>query len=263
MAKPGFNLTLWLKSQLIRTPLEPVVNGARNVLTLATRWRHPELRELHREHFTVIEALKRLLRSDANCVDVGCHLGSMLKLFLKLAPRGRHHAFEPSPMKAAWLARRFPEVSVHAVALTDTEGEVTFYEQPSRSGFSGLAKGSEDAIEVRVPAMQLGSAIPDANVDLVKIDVEGAELLVLRGALQVLERSQPVIVFESTPTASSRFGYGPADLHAFYRDQGYHVYHFADWLAGKGELDLESFLACHRYPFRAMNYLALPGHNRS
>ena len=52
-------------------------------------------------------------------MDIGCHIGSMLSTILRLAPRGQHWAFEPTPSKAAWLRAKFPEVEVREMALTE------------------------------------------------------------------------------------------------------------------------------------------------
>ena len=43
------------------------------------------------------QIMKRVIRSNSNCIDVGCHKGEMLDLMLKYAPKGNHFAFEPIP----------------------------------------------------------------------------------------------------------------------------------------------------------------------
>ncbi len=52
--------------------------------------------------------MKQQLRSDSNCVDIGCHRGDMLKEMLKHSPEGRHFAFDPLPEVFAGLKETFP-----------------------------------------------------------------------------------------------------------------------------------------------------------
>jgi hypothetical protein len=59
------------------------------------------------------------------------------------------------------------------------------------------------------------------EVDFVKCDVEGAELLVLQGARQTLLRWTPKLLLELNPGCSRSFGYGPEDTLAFLRSCGY------------------------------------------
>jgi FkbM family methyltransferase len=73
-----------------------------------------------------------------NCIDIGAHLGSVLSIIKELSPRGKHIAIEPVPYKYQWLKQKYPDVEVLQVAVSDTVGEVDFYLQSQRSGFSGL-----------------------------------------------------------------------------------------------------------------------------
>lgn len=51
--------------------------------------------------------LKKLLKIDSNCIDVGCHKGSILDEILRFAPEGQHYAFEPLPDLCAYLKRKY------------------------------------------------------------------------------------------------------------------------------------------------------------
>lgn len=109
-------------------------------------------------------------------------------------------AFEANPEVAAVLAATAPpNVVVHALALSDHDGGTLGLGISGRRGREGrssvephLAVGSE---RISVPARRLDPFALD-DVRMIKIDVEGHELAVLRGAQAVLERQHPVLVVE-------------------------------------------------------------------
>jgi FkbM family methyltransferase len=253
---------LYWKHLLIRTPIE---RPARKLQHIAAYWRvlrHPGIREVYLEGDRIDRALGQIIKRDSNCVDIGAHLGSTLSLLLELAPGGRHMAFEPIARKAGWLQKKFPEVDVRAAALGNVTGKVTFSENLSRPGFSGLRAPTDvkDRVrEVEVQGDRLDAVLsPGYRVDFLKVDVEGAELKVLQGAAETLKRDRPTILFESGPGGAEKFGLSRRDLFSYLNDeQGYSIYFIKDFLAGAGPIDLDTFDAGHNYPFRAFNYLAI------
>ncbi|MCL4695162.1 MAG: FkbM family methyltransferase, partial [Candidatus Hydrogenedentes bacterium] len=84
----------YLKHLLIRTPLYRPVTQARYLLSYWKRTRHPELEGIYQEPFCIEAMMRKTIQPDWNCVDIGCHLGSVLNEFVTLVPRGTHHAFE-------------------------------------------------------------------------------------------------------------------------------------------------------------------------
>ena len=117
---------LYLKHCLIRTPLEAPAFWLADLCGARQRRRAPELKELYAEGSRTREVMRRLIKPTSNCIDIGCHLGSVLSYMVRLAPRGRHMAFEPVPMKAQWLENKFPEVQIMQMALADKAGELRF-----------------------------------------------------------------------------------------------------------------------------------------
>jgi FkbM family methyltransferase len=88
-----------------------------------------------------IEVMKRILRRDSSCVDVGCHQGSVLKEMLRFAPEATHFAFEPLPAMYESLLETFaglPNVHLYDYALSDTEGTTSFQHVISNPGYSGF-----------------------------------------------------------------------------------------------------------------------------
>jgi FkbM family methyltransferase len=254
--------TLYFKQLLIRTPLEGVAKEIRNAFQGLKVLRHPGLREVYLEEGRIDRALRRIIKPTSNCIDVGAHIGSSLSYIVRLAPEGKHIAFEPLPTKAAWLRRKFPEVDVKQMAVSDISGKVTFSENLSRPGFSGLRTtvGSGDRThDLIVDCDRLDRVVPqDSRTDFLKVDTEGAELLVLRGAGELLKRDRPVILFESGPGGAERFGLTRKALFSFLVDeQGYSVYLVKDFLSGGKPIDFAAFDQAHVYPFQAFNYLAV------
>lgn len=142
-------------------------------------------------------------------VDVGANLGMHLAQFVQMAcPKVL--AFEPIPELAARLRAEFPEgsVTVYEGALAATEGEATFYIDPEVLSESGLRKRADKVdrprVEVQVQLWTLDSfALTD--VDYIKIDTEGADLLTLEGGTATIDRCRPLVSVE----------YGWAGYHAF------------------------------------------------
>jgi FkbM family methyltransferase len=261
------SLSLYLKHLLVRTPLEAPAKMLRSIAQIPGQLRHRELRELHLEARRIDRAIARILQPDSNCVDVGCHIGSTLSLMMKLAPLGRHWAFEPIPEKAEWLRRKFPDVAVRQIALSNESGSTVFHENVTRSGFSGFsrqARPGDRVAEHVVSREKLDEVIPSSHrVDFVKLDAEGCELLVLEGGAETLRRHRPTLLFECAPKGPQRFGREPRDLYEYVTDAlRYAVYTPGAFLGGGGPLTGEQFLSALEYPYTAFNFIArCPGGN--
>jgi FkbM family methyltransferase len=181
------------------SPLEPL---ARRLYQRVHAMGRPRAQQSLRYDRDTARIMARVLRPDSSCADIGAHRGSLLEVMVQLAPRGRHFAFEPVPELAARLRRRFPDVELHQVALSDVTGHCTFYhviDDPGLSGLRRLSKVPPDAAirEITVPTRRLDQMIPpDVTLRFIKVDVEGAQLEVLRGGSATIRRCRPVIVFE-------------------------------------------------------------------
>jgi FkbM family methyltransferase len=236
-----------LRYEFIRTPLEEPLLRLRYAFGWIERLRHPELGEIHHEDARIARVVDRVLDESSSCIDIGCHYGAMLSRFCRRAPRGRHVAFEVVPHKIRFLRRKFPDVEVRQLALSDRAGQTRFFVCSHLSGFSSLARPyRRKAEEITVETARLDDVLPaDRRVDFVKLDVEGAELLVLRGAAATLARCRPILVF---------------DLYDFVTGlEGYSVFTLKAFLDGGGPIDRDGFTsACTRYPFTAFNWVAAP-----
>src|SRR5258708_27339873 len=134
-------------------------------------------------------------------VDVGAHIGSIIAQVRHTDSTVKIVAIEAIPEKIQNLRKRFPFVDLHGCAVGETTGEISFFVDTRQSGYISLARpnGTEDKskIEIKVPIERLDNLVKAVDVDAIKIDVEGAEVGVLRGAVGLLSKCRPRIRIES------------------------------------------------------------------
>jgi FkbM family methyltransferase len=191
---------------------------------------YPRAAQMLREEVAAPAALAAALRDDGAFIDVGSNRGQLLREAVRVAPRGRHVAFEPIPALAEELARAFPQVECRRLAL-GARAEVTrFCHFTSLDGWSGLrrspeisdARGRPEYIDVRVST--LDAELGDARPSVVKIDVEGAELQVLEGGRELLERARPTVIFEHVAAAARLYDTRSESIWDLFDGLGYRVF---------------------------------------
>lgn len=144
-------------------------------------------------------ALRALIRPGDVVVDAGAHIGTYSLLAARLAgPTGRVLAFEPDAGNRALLQRNAGEnrastVTISACGLWSEDAELALVASPD-AGNSGMPSLVRPGDGPTVRCLALDGAV-DA-CDVMKVDVEGAELQLLRGAHRVLRDQQPSIVIE-------------------------------------------------------------------
>jgi FkbM family methyltransferase len=150
------------------------------------------------------------LRPDALCVDAGAHTGEWLAYFKDAAPAGRHLAFEPLPHLVAKLRSEYPTYRIGEAALAADDGWAEFLHIRNDPAWSGLRLqeryfAEPDVERIKVRTVPLDRVSLD-RLDLFKIDVEGAELEVLRGAEATLRRFRPTVFFEHARIHFANYG---------------------------------------------------------
>jgi FkbM family methyltransferase len=180
------------------------------------------------------KVLRSLIREGDTVYDIGANMGLFTTMFsAAVGPRGLVVAVEPNPSlteNLARTARSLSNVRLHPCALAAERGTATFYVPADDHMLASLANWSGQTVnEISIPVDTLDhiSAAHSAPA-LVKIDVEGAEDLVLQGGTQLLQSpTPPIIFFEQVPKAATAFGYDPCATQRRIRETGqFTLYHW-------------------------------------
>ncbi len=148
-----------------------------------------------------LQILSKLVDPQKESIDVGSNYGVYAYHLSRLTPRV--HAYEPNPGLAARLCKAVPaNVTVYEAGLSDEPGAASLHVPVYADGrhMHGCAKivdgiAANDGIMHSVKLACLDDA-EFMNIGFIKIDVEGHEEKVLRGAVRLLERCKPILLVE-------------------------------------------------------------------
>jgi len=150
-------------------------------------------------------AVQNFLQPGGTFVDVGGNKGDFALLAAKTAgPKGKVVCVEPEPENFSWITRSvklngYDNIQLCNVALSDHEGEAALH-LGAKSGFHTLLSGAPERDHgfVMVKTRTLDGLLRESKTDsvnILKIDVEGAELQVLRGAVETIRANPQLIIF--------------------------------------------------------------------
>lgn len=153
-----------------------------------------------------LRELAAAVEPDEIAVDVGAHKGSYLWGLSRAVPRGQVVAFEPQPDLADYIRQGcartgLANVVVENAGVSESSGMLTLGIPDNRlqeASFEPRLREANDCRTIEVPTVSLDEyfANESRRIGAIKIDVEGHELAVLRGAMKLLERDQPLVVCE-------------------------------------------------------------------
>ena len=189
------------------------------------------------EHPVLLSLLTEALSEGDVFLDVGANAGYFaIPIATRVGSSGRVVAFEPAADVADQLRAAAREegveawLTVHELALGSEDGYASLRadpEHPADSTKRSLFMSGGPTVG-EVPVRSFDGLVASGDVDVsggphaVKIDVEGAEMHVLRGMRRTLERTRPrIVVIETIESHLRRAGSSVAAVHAFMRDLGY------------------------------------------
>ncbi len=182
----------------------------------------------------LIQKFYSLLPSDEFfvAIDLGAQTGCF-SLLAKYFPNSTWHSFEPIQEAANALQENIKlndirNVAVHQMAVTDFSGYITL-NMPAMNAWGLSTIGSN--VQRFVPAMVRNVACIDLDsfvaaqgikrVHFMKLDTEGSELSILRGARNMIMRDHPIMIMEYNETNMSQCGFTKQDVDNFLREMGY------------------------------------------
>lgn len=168
-----------------------------------------------------------LVRKNMTIIDVGANKGCFSLLAAKLMDDyGRILSFEPEPINCSWILRsinanNYKSISLFKIALSDSDRTTDLY-LGEKSGFHSLIPPSNnpESEKIIVTQKRLDTVLQEnkiSEVDLIKIDVEGSELQVLKGATETIKQNKNLNIF--------------LDLHP---QKGVNIYEICDFLLDHG-----------------------------
>lgn len=187
------------------------------------------------------------LKQGDTFLDVGANIGWFATLAAQIVgPKGTVHAFEPRDDIRSLLARSVIDngigrtVEVHDAIVTDHSGEARLVWKAGHNNPGGTRVMPEDEAFREGMAIQPARAVAiddlkiKGHLSLIKMDIEGAEGLALRGAQKTLARHRPLIVTEVCDAAFQRVaGHGAVEFAALVRSLGYDIRELVEGRAGE------------------------------
>ncbi|MFX0133938.1 MAG: FkbM family methyltransferase [Candidatus Hodarchaeota archaeon] len=205
-------------------------------------WRLITNKEYEREEIIFLE---KLIREDDVCLDVGGNIGIYSVIMAKKASHGKVITFEPVPLNRNILAvnvilNGLNNVEIRENILNDTIGIVEFSvcEDTAYSSIRDTKRKVESFV-LKVHSTTLDELFGRENkkVDIIKIDVEGAELLVLKGGNKLLSNPKlrpRALLIELSPINETIYNYHPDDVIRYMNSHGYEVYSIENSRIRKG-----------------------------
>ncbi len=222
----------------------------------------------------VLPVLEKALARHGAFVDVGANVGQSLLKMLTIDPERRYVGFEPQVSCCSCIERFIEDNGLRAtilpLALSDSNGVLTLSRHDPFSETASLLPTDGVEGKISVPTA-IGDEILEAldleEIAVIKIDVEGAELPVLRGLTRSIDRHHPHVFFEVLPNFSGHDrvpipedqaaeNQASADgIWAFFSERDYEIHKIRD---RGGSYVIDRFELDEAEAFDGFNYVALP-----
>lgn len=210
----------------------------------------------------IVAVLNNVLKAGMTVIDVGANIGEISMVSAKrVGPVGRVIAFEPLHTIADSLERNIANNNLSCISVirhgaSDHTGDARIYLKPNtigdeapNTGLGTLYPQEAESVDNSAEWIKLARLddLPEIRsldrIDLIKIDIEGAELACLRGARNTIEQHRPILIVEVQRDSCERAGYDQNDILVLLTEFGYNFYRIGRH--GKASMisidDLEDF----------------------
>jgi FkbM family methyltransferase len=152
-----------------------------------------------------IENVKKYIKRDDTVIDVGGNMGFFVLILNEMVRNtGKIYSFEPSRILRDRLAstvqiNNIKNVEIVNLALGEKDGTTSLYYNPKQSGLSSIVSHEENGFlkeEITITTLDKFSKAISNRISFIKIDTEGYEPQVLRGAKELIKKDKPVIYIE-------------------------------------------------------------------
>ena len=182
----------------------------------------------------ILSMIFKLIKPNFTIFDIGTNIGWYTLNIAKIFPDAKIFSFEPIPLifgelKANLDLNGFKNVEIHNFGFSDREDKLTFYVNPEETVSASLKNISESTNiqEIACFVKRLDDFVVAhdvENLDFIKCDVEGAELLVFKGGLKAIKQYQPIVFAEMLRKWSAKFNYHPNDIIKLLSQIGYRCF---------------------------------------
>ena len=179
----------------------------------------------------ITKFLHGMVRPGFTCFDVGANLGYYTLFFSNLVgPHGEVHGFEPCPEEFSRLQKNLslnnlPVARLHQIALSDSTGKIGITGK-KRGGLTRIGSSVDEVVhEVQCSTLdEFMKSHRITRLDILKVDIDGAEVKFLRGGLATISQHMPIIIIELNPKALNVFGNNVFEINEMLSRVGYVFY---------------------------------------
>lgn len=208
---------------------------------------------------TLKRLFKALLKPHYNAIDIGANIGYFTLVLANLLPQGKVFAFEPTPNMYQKLQQNLEKNKIgnvqlfkNAVLDQNRPIEINIPTQKIKnSGRASIRNIEQIATKTHVDGICIDSLLDKfSKIDFIKIDIEGAEHLALKGMQNLINRDKPFIAFELTDNFLKQLGSSSEKILLFLQELNYTLY----------EINEEELSAIHdiKKKYEQINVLAVP-----